>query len=103
MNVPEIIEVKKHLTELKAKKLISTWELPYENILTRRSAAVFFLDFEELADKEKVWKDLERYEHFCYQKNTEQILSKLAYQITFSKEEKDKIQKLSSSVPANQN
>ena len=41
-NIPEIIEIKKHLETLKEQKLISDWELPYENLLTRLTAAIFY-------------------------------------------------------------
>jgi len=86
MYVPEIIEVKDCLKRLKAESLVETWELPYENLLTRRSAAIFFLaptaDRQEVTDK--IWKELSRYSYFKYQPNEEKKLSKLAYRITFN-------------------
>lgn len=88
MNVPEIIEVKNALEALKSKNLILDWELPYENILTRRSAALFFLSFPQKGAKEEVWKALEQYEYFSFKENTEQLLSSLDYQITFNEEAK---------------
>jgi hypothetical protein len=44
MHVPEIIEVKDLLQSLKSNNDLKDWELPYENLLTRRSAAIFFVD-----------------------------------------------------------
>jgi hypothetical protein len=41
-NVPEIRNVKQQLENLKTKGLLKEWEIPYENILTRLTAAVFF-------------------------------------------------------------
>lgn len=89
MYVPEIIEVKDHLEKMKAEGLIQAWELPYENILTRRSAAIFFAS----GEKEKLvqaWEQLSGYSNFSFRENAEQKLSKLQYRITFSKEEKEK-------------
>ena len=90
MHVPEIIEVKEHLEQLKVDGKVSNWELPYENILTRRSAAIFFVEFPPEAGREIVWKELEKYEDFSYRENTELKLSSLAYRVTFSEEEKEK-------------
>ncbi len=42
-NVPEINLVKEHLDKLKSAGFINEWELPYENLLTRLTAAIFFL------------------------------------------------------------
>lgn len=84
MLVPEIIEVKELLESLKAQKLLTAWELPYENILTRRGAAVFFLTLDEGAQREEIWRSLEKYDHFSYQLNDETRLSKLQYRVTFS-------------------
>lgn len=90
MHVPEIIEVKEQLAALKAQGLVSEWELPYENILTRRSAALFFVTPGSEGQAEAVWKALEPYEHFSYRTNDERKLSQLTYCVTFSKEEKEK-------------
>ena len=54
-NVPEIKAVKKHLEELKEKGLVSEWELPYENILTRLTAAIFFLTPKDDSKLEEIW------------------------------------------------
>ncbi|MCB0606273.1 MAG: hypothetical protein H6562_06770 [Lewinellaceae bacterium] len=88
MHVPDIIEVKDLLEGLKTNGLIAEWELPYENILTRRSAAIFFLRFHPGADMDKAWKELGHFDHFSFRENTEKLLSELDYQITFSEEEK---------------
>lgn len=89
MHVPEIIEVKEHLDKLKAAKTIDSWELPYENILTRRSAAIFFVDTSE--DKlPELTNALNGYADFSYRVNSEQKLSDMKYRITFSSEEKEK-------------
>lgn len=90
MFVPEIIEVKEFLSELQRKGLIVSWELPYENILTRRSAALFFLTPANGIQEEQIWAALGQFDHFSYRLNTEKMLSQLLYRITFSKEEKEK-------------
>lgn len=87
MNVPDINEVKAHLDKLKSNGMVSSWELPYENLLTRRSAAIFFFDSDH-ADKVAV--ELSRYADFSYRENTEKKLSKYKYRVTFSKEEREK-------------
>lgn len=92
MYVQKIHEVKEHLNQLKAAGLIEQWELPYENLLTRLSAAIFFLtpsgDYRD--DAGPVWGALEKYEHFSYRINEEKKLSGLLYRVTFSQEEKEK-------------
>ena len=90
MHVPEIIEVKEHLDNLKKENLIEAWELPYENLLTRRSAAIFFVAFSQDDNQQKVWDELARYEDFSFRKNDEKKLSQLDYRITYSAEEKEK-------------
>ncbi|MCG8318433.1 MAG: hypothetical protein MI921_02925 [Cytophagales bacterium] len=92
MHIPEIIEVKEHLEALKKKEIIKDWELPYENLLTRRSAAIFFLtpkDDNEPSLK-MIWKELGKYENFSSRLNVEKKLSDLMFRVTFSKEEKEK-------------
>jgi hypothetical protein len=90
MHVPEIIEVKELLENLKTKSIVASWELPYENILTRRSAALFFITPAGETEAEELWSALEKYENFSKRINHEQKLSALQYRITFSKEEKEK-------------
>jgi hypothetical protein len=94
MHVPDIVEVKAHLADLTAKKIIDKWELPYENLLTRRSAAIFFLTPVDAGKEELIWNELEKYENFSVRPNTEKKLSDLKYRITFSLEEKEKNQQL---------
>ncbi len=91
MHVPEIIEVKNHLDDLTKRELIAEWELPYENILTRRSAAIFFLTPSASVDEEIIWKELSKYEDFCFRPNSEKKLSQLKFRITFNKEERKNI------------
>jgi hypothetical protein len=91
MHVPEIFEVKQLLTWAQEEGYIKEWELPYENILTRLSAAIFFLTPTEDAKLEEVWKKLGKYENLSYRINEEKKLSDLKYRITFSAEEKEKM------------
>jgi hypothetical protein len=82
--VPEIIAVKADLQRLKANELIREWELPYEEILTRLSAAIFFLTPMEDAKLEKIWKELEKYQLLNYRENTEKKLSRLSWRVEFN-------------------
>ena len=92
MYVKKINEVKEHLDQLKANGLIEAWELPYENLLTRLTAAIFFLTpaADHIADPSAIWEQLEKHEHFSFRPNKEKKLSSLSYRITFNEEEKQK-------------
>lgn len=102
MNVPEINEVKEVLTDFKSKGIIEEWELPYENLLTRRSAAIFFLtpDGKYAESASTIWEQLDNYENFSFRVNEEKKLSKLQYRVTFSKEEKEKKESKQMGEPA---
>ncbi len=90
MHVPEIIEVKEVLDNMVSQNLITSWELPYENLLTRRDAAIFFLTPHEntKTNLDLIWNQLSNFEDFSYRENTEKELSNLSHRITFSKSEK---------------
>jgi|LakMenEpi03Aug12_release.lakeMendotaPanAssembly.Ray.scaffolds.fasta_scaffold11365_6 hypothetical protein len=92
MYVPEIIEIKEALASMKNDGLIAEWELPYETLLTRRSAAIFFVTPSPSLSKsvEEIFERLSKYENFSYRANHEKKLSKLSLRITFSKEEVEK-------------
>ena len=89
MHVPEIIEVKDHLEKLEKNSMIEAWELPYENLLTRRSAAIFFVTPKK-GKQPEIWKELANYDDFSFRENIEKKLSDLEFRITFSTEEKEK-------------
>ncbi len=86
MHVPEIIEVKKHLDELKEKGLVKEWELPYENILTRLTAAIFFLTPTDDSKLEEIWKELDKHPRLTYRLNEEKKLSQLVWRVEFNKD-----------------
>lgn len=88
MYVPEIIEMKKKLDHLKGEGLITDWELPYENLLTRLSAGIFFLTPAANIPADRVWEAFSDDKDFSFRTNVEQKLSKLSYRVTFSPEEK---------------
>jgi hypothetical protein len=85
MHVPEIIEVKKHLDELKDKGLLTDWELPYENILTRLTAAIFFFTPTDDSKLEEIWKELDKHPMLTYRLNEEKKLSQLVWRVEFNK------------------
>ena len=85
MNVPDITKVKEHLDELKGKGLINEWELPYENLLTRLTAAVFFLETVDESKLEEIWKELDKHPRLAYRKNEEKKLSQLEWRVEFNK------------------
>ncbi|MBN9381673.1 MAG: hypothetical protein J0H74_12960 [Chitinophagaceae bacterium] len=88
MHVPEIIDMKKKLDHIKAEGLITDWELPYENLLTRLSAGIFFLTPAADIPSDRVWEAFRDDKDFSFRTNAEQKLSKLKYRVTFSPEEK---------------
>lgn len=84
-NVTEIQAVKKQLDKLKEKGIISDWELPYEHILTRLSAAIFFLTPKDKDNTEDIWKVFDSNNMFQYRPNKERVLSQLAWRVQFNK------------------
>jgi len=82
--VPEIIAVKNDLQRLKVNDLIKEWELPYEEILTRLSAAIFFLTPTDETKLEKIWAELEKNQLLKYRENTEKKLSRLQWRVEFN-------------------
>lgn len=86
MYVQEIIDMKDHLEDLKNKGLIAAWELPHENLLTRLSAAIFFIAPVQEDSTEQIWETLKVYPNFNYRLNENKKLSSLAYRVTFNDE-----------------
>ena len=86
MHVPEIIEVKEHLDNLKEKGLVKEWELPYENILTRLTAAIFFLTPVDDSKLDEIWKELDKHPMLTYRLSEEKKLSQLVWRVEFNKD-----------------
>ncbi len=84
-NVPEINEVKNHLEELRDKGLVKEWELPYENILTRLTAALFFLTPTDDSKLGEIWKELDTHPMLIYRENEEKKLSQMVWRVEFNK------------------
>lgn len=82
--VPEINAVKTNLAHLKAQGFIKEWELPYEELLTRLTAAIFFLTPTNDIYLEQIWKELEKHEMLHYRKNDEKKLSLLMWRVEFN-------------------
>ncbi|GGB26267.1 hypothetical protein [Puia dinghuensis] len=89
MYVKEINEVKENLDLLTNQGIIEKWELPYENLLTRLSAAIFFFSTssEDPGNIPQLSESLGKFPNFSYRINTEKKLSNLTYRLTFSEEE----------------
>lgn len=84
-NVPEINLVKEHLDKLKSAGLINEWELPYENLLTRLTAAIFFLTPADEKKLDEIWRELDINKMLQYKLNEDKKLSGLQWQIEFNK------------------
>jgi hypothetical protein len=87
MYVKEIERVKEHLDNLKSEGLITDWELPYENLLTRLNAAIFFVTPASGSNEQQLWQEMSGYSFFSYRPNDEKKLSSLEYRVTFNEEE----------------
>ena len=84
-NVPEIKAVKAHLDELMDKGLVKEWELPYENLLTRLTAAICFITPTDDSKLPEIWKELEKHKMLHYRLNEERKLSDLVWRVEFNK------------------
>ena len=85
----EIIEIKEKLEFMKKEHLIDEWELPYESLLTRRSAAIFFLTPCEEERLPEIWAQLSQYDNFKQRENTEKLLSQMDYRVEFTPDKGD--------------
>jgi len=77
--------IKGSLEQLRNRGLITDWEVPYESILTRIPAAIFFMTAARQEDLSLIWEELERYVGFSYRPNTEKNLSALDWRVEFKK------------------
>lgn len=84
-NVPEINAVKNHFDALQSNGVVQAWELPYEHILTRLTAAIFFFSPRNEAQLDEIWTELGRHPMFTYRKNEEKKLSQLDWRVEFNK------------------
>jgi hypothetical protein len=85
-NVSEINSVKKHLNDLKARGLVKEWEIPYENLLTRLTAAIFFLTPVAEDRLGEIWAELGTNPMLQYRLNEEKKLSNMDWRVEFNKD-----------------
>ncbi len=85
MNVPKITRIKAILEEIKQQgDLITDWVLPYENILTRLDAGIFFCNLKPGTDGTALWETLaQKTEGFEHKPNEDKKLSDMEHRITF--------------------
>lgn len=81
-NIPDIQNFKQLLEHCKEEGLITGWELPYEQLLTRLEAAIFFFEAgsDELPDE--LYTRFAAYPDLVIRRN-EGTLSLMGYQLTF--------------------
>ena len=82
-NVPEINEVKDLFYNLVSKGMVLQWELPYENILTTRSAEVFFFTPVKDENLSDIHNELKQFDISKCERNLEKSLSSLEYRVEF--------------------
>lgn len=85
-NITSIVEVKNKLTSLQQQGLIKEWELPYENLLTRIAAAVFFITLSQDTDPETIWQELDMFPGLNYRENVEKTISRLTWRLEFNRD-----------------
>jgi len=85
-NVPEILAVKDCLSRLQQEGIIKCWELPYENLLTRLSAAIFFFTPAENNEVSKIAERLKPYGNFIFKDNDVKKLSELNIRMEWNKD-----------------
>lgn len=83
-DVPEINAVKQTLERLSAEGLVSRWELPYENLLTRFEAAQFFLEPASTDCEPAIWRGLAVHGQILREVNASRLLSSLAIAFAFT-------------------
>lgn len=83
-NIKEIEEIKKEMDLMKSEGLINEWELPYEYLLTKLTASIYFFTPKEQVFMDMIYKRLSKYPNFKFRENTEKELSQLKYRVEFN-------------------
>jgi hypothetical protein len=81
-NIPDIQNFKQLLNHCKEKGLITDWELPYEQLLTRLSAAIFFFNVGSDAVPDELYTLFAKYPGLVIHRN-EGTMSLMSHQISF--------------------
>lgn len=82
-NIEEIKEIKSLLIEMTEGGVLQCWELPYENILTRREAALFFFTPKTEQALEVVRDRLASCGDSKIEKNTDKTISMMSHRLRF--------------------
>jgi hypothetical protein len=82
-NVPAIVAVKEHFERLKEKGLIIQWEIPYENLLSRLTAAIFFFTPAMESQLGDIKEELRMYNGIALEQNNDRKLSRLEWKALF--------------------
>ncbi|NMM55480.1 hypothetical protein [Paenibacillus aquistagni] len=81
--IEEIQSVKSCLEKLKQKGIIIAWELPYENLLTRLNAAIFFFTPSEGVNPVVIQEHLIEYPNASVTPHQPAAISQMPYKIAF--------------------
>ncbi|WP_025688035.1 hypothetical protein [Paenibacillus zanthoxyli] len=81
-NIPSIQEFKQQLIQCEERGLITEWELPYEQLLTRLQAAIFFFNMDSDHAPDELYSVFADYPDLVIQPN-QGSLSQMGYQISF--------------------
>ena len=81
-NIPDIQNFKLLLNTCKEKGLIERWELPYEQLLTRLQAAIFFFEINQEVVPDELYLLLSDYPNLVIRRN-EGTMSSMGYRLSF--------------------
>lgn len=79
--VDELICIKKRIAKLQEQGVVSEWELPYENLLTRKNAAIIYLNTESEENLKCIVLQLEDFGNWRFELNQNKTLSSMKYKI----------------------
>lgn len=79
--VDELICIKKRLAKLQEQGVVLEWELPYENLLTRKNAAIIYLNTECEENLERIILQIRDFGNWRFELNQNETMSSMKYKI----------------------
>lgn len=83
-DVPEIHKINSQLDELRQKGIVLDWEIPCMEMLTRKSAALYFITAVSEEAEPLIWETLKIHDGFGYRMNDLTDISHLKWCVTFN-------------------
>lgn len=81
----DVMGLKDHLEQLKNRMILTGWEMPHENIISRLTAAVVFISADKSKIKEVIEELTSKFFNYKihYRPNDEKKMSRLGWTIEF--------------------